>query len=98
MIGKIVGTARVGVRVVRLALTMHAPASDGTMQIDCDEEWFPEPPKQLSHKEYRQWARGRDQLAMILAERLDIEPATFSEDHATALKHAAMDRLNNFIN
>lgn len=95
LLGTIVGATRVGARVVRLKLKMYAPARDGTMRIDCDEEWFPKPPKQLSHREYKQWARGRDQLATILAERVGVEAATFSEDHKTALKHAEMDRVSN---
>lgn len=96
LLGTIIGAARVGACVVRLNLKIYAPARDGTMRIHCDEEWFPEPPmQQLSHREYNEWSRGRDQLAMILAEKVGVEAATFSEDHATALKHSAMDRVSN---
>ncbi len=96
LLGTIIGAARVGAYIVGLKLKMYAPARDGTMRIHCDEEWFPEPPKQpLSEREYNEWSRGRDQLAMIFAEKVGVEPSTFSEDHATAPKHSVMDRVSN---
>jgi hypothetical protein len=96
LLGTSVGATCVGAGVVRLKLKMYAPARDGARRIDGDEEWFPEPPTQpLSHREYNEWSRGRDQLAMILAEKVGVEAASFSEDHATALKHSAMDRVSN---